>query len=91
MEPSDGVGAAEGRFRGSGPSSLDRSTSEGTVPFPSKVTKTWLKKRAMGRRGGVLLDLVLVITLVLLGAYALDLLGITFSDILNGAAHFFGI
>jgi hypothetical protein len=34
---------------------------------------------------------VLVIALVLLGAFALDLLGVTFSDILNGAAHFFGM
>jgi hypothetical protein len=51
----------------------------------------WLRKRAMNRRGGVLLDLVLVVALVLLGAFAFDLLGVTFSDILNGAAHFFGV
>lgn len=51
----------------------------------------WLKKRALGRRGGVLLDLVLVFMLVLLGAFALDLLGITFSELLRGAARFFGI
>jgi hypothetical protein len=51
----------------------------------------WLRKRAMGQRGGVLLDLVLVLALVLLGAFALDLLGITFWDIVHGAESFFGV
>ena len=44
----------------------------------------------INRRGGVLLDLVLATALVLIGAFALDLLGITFLEILQGAAHFFG-
>ena len=51
----------------------------------------WLKKSALGRRGGVLLDSVLVILLVLLAASALDFLGITFAELLRGAVHFFGI
>jgi hypothetical protein len=50
----------------------------------------WLRHRKMGQRAGVLLDLVLIVALVLIGAFALDLLGITFSDIFQGAAHFFG-
>jgi hypothetical protein len=61
-----------------------------TTTSDLEVTQMWLRKRAMGRRGDVLLDLVLVVALVLLGAFALDLLGITFWDILHGAAHFFG-
>ena len=44
----------------------------------------------MGERAGVLLDLVLVVGLVLLGAFVLDLLGVSFADILQGAEHFFG-
>lgn len=43
------------------------------------------------RRGGVLLDLVLAVGLVLLAAFALYALGITFGEILSGAGHFFGI
>jgi hypothetical protein len=50
-----------------------------------------LKWRRMGRRGGVLLDLVLIVALVLLGAFALNLLGITLADIVSGAEHFFGL
>ncbi|HTW39247.1 MAG TPA: hypothetical protein VMF04_00050 [Thermoplasmata archaeon] len=43
------------------------------------------------RTGGVLLDLVVATALVLLGAFALDRLGIHFSELLVGARHFFGI
>jgi hypothetical protein len=43
------------------------------------------------RRGGVLLDLVLSLGLVLLAAYALDTLGISFHEILHGALRFFGV
>jgi hypothetical protein len=50
----------------------------------------WPRKRKLNPRGGVLLDLVLVVALVLLGAFALNYLGVTFSQILNGASHFFG-
>ncbi len=45
----------------------------------------------MNRRGGVLLDLVLAVGLILLVAFALFTLGITFGEILSGARHFFGI
>jgi hypothetical protein len=51
----------------------------------------WLRKHKLGPRGGVLLDFVLVVALVLLGAFALDYLGVTFSEIVRGAAHFFGL
>lgn len=43
------------------------------------------------RRGGVLLDLVLSFGLILLMAYALDSLGISFHEILHGALRFFGV
>jgi hypothetical protein len=39
----------------------------------------------------VLLDLVLATALLLLGAFALDRLGVSFTEILVGARHFFGI
>ena len=42
------------------------------------------------RNGGVLLDLVVGAALVMLGAFALDALGITFPEILHGASRFFG-
>jgi hypothetical protein len=44
----------------------------------------------MGQRGGVLLDLVLVAALILVGAFTLNLVGITFWDIVQGAERFFG-
>ncbi len=40
-------------------------------------------------RGGVLLDAVLVLGLVLLAAFALDRLGLSFGEILHGARQFF--
>jgi hypothetical protein len=43
------------------------------------------------RRGGVLLDLVLAVGLVLVGAFLLSELGITFHSILHGAERFFGV
>jgi hypothetical protein len=46
--------------------------------------------RPMGERGGVVLDLVLAVAIVLLGAFLLDLLGVTLAQILGGAGHFFG-
>jgi hypothetical protein len=49
-----------------------------------------LRSRRMGERAGVLLDLVLVVGLVLLGAFVLDLVGVSFANILQGAEHFFG-
>jgi len=44
----------------------------------------------LDRRGGVLLDLVVGLALVLLGAFALSALGISFHEILRGAGRFFG-
>jgi hypothetical protein len=43
------------------------------------------------RRAGVLLDAVVGFGLVLLGAFALDALGLSFREIVGGAAHFFGL
>jgi hypothetical protein len=43
------------------------------------------------RRGGLLLDLVLVIGIVLLAAFVLDMVGINFGMILSGAERFFGM
>ncbi len=42
------------------------------------------------RRGGVLLDAVLVLGLILVGAWMLQSAGISFHEILHGAARFFG-
>jgi hypothetical protein len=41
-------------------------------------------------RGGVVLDLVIATALVLLGAFALSRLGISFAQVWIGARHFFG-
>lgn len=44
----------------------------------------------MGERAGVLLDLTVAVALILLGAFLLALVGISFSEILHGAERFFG-
>jgi hypothetical protein len=43
------------------------------------------------RRGGVLLDFVVAVGLILLASFFLYSVGITFGDLLHGAAHFFGV
>lgn len=40
-------------------------------------------------RGGVLLDAVVALGLLLLAAFALAHFGITFSEVVRGARHFF--
>lgn len=45
----------------------------------------------LDRRGGVALDLIVGLALILLGAFALNRLGISFHAILHGASRFFGI
>jgi hypothetical protein len=42
-------------------------------------------------RGGVLLDLVVATALIIVGAFALESLGISFGEILSGALRFFGL
>jgi hypothetical protein len=42
------------------------------------------------RRGGVVLDLVVAAALILLGAFALAHLGISFGELVSGARRFFG-
>jgi hypothetical protein len=49
------------------------------------------RRRRLDRRGGVILDLVLALGLVLLGAYGLETIGISFHEILHGALRFFGL
>jgi hypothetical protein len=43
------------------------------------------------RRAGVLLDAVLAIALIVLGAFALNAIGLRLSTLLEGAGHFFGL
>ncbi len=45
--------------------------------------------RRMNRSGGVVLDLVLSTGLVLMGAFALNALGISFGELVRGASQFF--
>jgi len=47
-------------------------------------------RRRLDRRGGVLLDAFLSLALLILGAFALESMGLTFGQILHGAAQFFG-
>ncbi len=47
--------------------------------------------RARSSRGGVLLDAVLALGLILLAAFALERVGISFGEILHSAFHFFGL
>ena len=42
-------------------------------------------------RGGVFLDLVLALGIVLVGAFALYHVGLSFHSILHGAERFFGV
>jgi hypothetical protein len=48
-------------------------------------------RRRMNQRGGVLLDLVLAAAVILVGAFALGHLGLTFHGLLHGAERFFGV
>jgi len=41
-------------------------------------------------RGGVLLDAVVVLGLVLIGAWMLQSVGLSFGELVHGAARFFG-
>ncbi|MGA8302777.1 MAG: hypothetical protein WA691_08595 [Thermoplasmata archaeon] len=49
------------------------------------------QRRRLNQRGGVLLDGVLAIAFVLVGAFALESVGITFHVLLHGASRFFGL
>jgi len=42
-------------------------------------------------RGGVLLDAVVVLALILVGAFALESVGISFHELVRGAESFFGL
>ena len=47
-------------------------------------------RKGLNRRGGVLLDAFLAFALLILGAFALESMGLTFVQIVHGAARFFG-
>lgn len=48
-------------------------------------------RRFGGARAGVLLDAVVALGLVLVGAYALAHVGLTFGELVQGARSFFGL
>jgi hypothetical protein len=50
-----------------------------------------LRWHRLGRRGGIFLDAVLVLVLVILGAYLLGSIGINFGELFHGALRFFGL
>jgi hypothetical protein len=41
--------------------------------------------------GGILLDMVLAVGLILLTAFVLAMFGVTFAEVLQGARQFFGV
>jgi hypothetical protein len=49
------------------------------------------RKIRRNRSGGLLLDAVLALALILLGAYALESIGVNFHQLLHGALQFFGL
>jgi hypothetical protein len=52
-----------------------------------------MTRRSLARsvRGGVVLDLVVAVGLVLLAAFALESIGITWGDLVHSVARFFGL
>jgi hypothetical protein len=56
-----------------------------------RVASMWRIFRARTQRGGVLLDAILAVGLILLAAFALEELGVSFGEILQQAARFFGL
>lgn len=49
-----------------------------------------LSSIARNRRGGVLLDAVLALAIILVGAWMLQSAGISFHELVHSAARFFG-
>jgi hypothetical protein len=52
---------------------------------------TSVLRHRLNRRGGLLLDAVLSLAFILLGAYALETVGINFHQITHVALRFFGL
>ena len=52
------------------------------------MTRCW---RRLDQRGGILLDAVVSLGLILLAAFALESLGISFHEITHAALRFFGL
>ncbi|MGD0249387.1 MAG: hypothetical protein ABSB97_00615 [Thermoplasmata archaeon] len=48
-------------------------------------------RHRLGQRGGVVLDLVLTLAVVIIGAFALESVGLSFGVLLHGALRFFGL
>lgn len=57
--------------------------------FPGASMRTSRFSRQI--RGGVLLDAVVVLALILVGAFALESVGISFHELVRGAESFFGL
>lgn len=68
------------------------STTSTTTPLerPGPRPMRWILHR-LNSRGGVLLDLIVGLALVVLGAFVLASFGLNATEILRGARHFFGI
>jgi hypothetical protein len=49
-----------------------------------------LRRPRLGQRGGVFLDAVLVLAVVIIGAFALESVGLSFGQLVHGAERFFG-
>ena len=47
--------------------------------------------RMRSTRGGILLDAILALVVILLVAFVLSLFGVSFSSMLEGVEHFFGV
>jgi hypothetical protein len=52
---------------------------------------TTLHRRRLNQRGGLLLDAVLALAFILMAAYALESVGISFHQLTHAAMRFFGI
>jgi len=50
-----------------------------------------LRNHGLNGRGGIVLDLVLAFAVVIVGAFALETLGLSFGVLFHGALRFFGV
>jgi|HubBroStandDraft_1064217.scaffolds.fasta_scaffold23723_5 hypothetical protein len=50
-----------------------------------------LRRLRFNRKGGILLDAVLSLALLVVGAFLLESIGISFGEIVHGAMRFFGL
>jgi len=50
----------------------------------------WRRSLRRSSRGGIVLDLVIAVGLILLATFVLTAVGVTWSDLVNGFVRFFG-